>query len=135
MSRAVAEVISLEPSEWVSAAQVLRDDVAKHRKGISNLKTKLTAAADAKVKEAKRIADILRRGPCLEPDRQDKVFMTFKTRRIARLFMNKVSLRSLLEVYDGVEIQRSSQDWANGVFISARDVSVFEDAGSSRFVQ
>lgn len=75
----------------MEAAKSLRDNVSKQRKGIGNLKAKLAAVANAKVEEAERIADILKREPNLDPDGEDKVFMTFKTRRIATLFKAKVS--------------------------------------------
>lgn len=90
ITKAINEVVSLEPEQWVEATEGLRDRVAAQRKGMGRLKEKLEAAADAKVKEAERMADILKCEPNLDPSEEDKVFMAFKTTRLARLFKKKV---------------------------------------------
>ena len=88
-SKAITRILALETSQWTEAGQALYNYVEKHRKVVGGLESKLTDAIDAKVKDAERIADILRRGPCVDPDEQDKIFMVFKTRRYARLFVKK----------------------------------------------
>lgn len=90
MTKAADEIVSKEPEKWVEAAEDLRDLVAAQRNGMSRLKEKITEAADAKVKAAERMAGILKRGPGFDPNEEDKVFMMFKTRRIARLLEKKV---------------------------------------------
>ena len=73
--------------EWVTAAKVLHAKISRNKKGARNLEGKLAAAVDAKVAEEKRIAKVLRRGPDYGPS---KAFVTFRTRRIARLLKAKV---------------------------------------------
>lgn len=73
--------------EWVSAAKVLHANISCSKKGVRSLESKLAAAVDAKAAEEKRIAKILRRGPDYGPG---KAFVTFRTRRIARLLKAKV---------------------------------------------
>lgn len=90
ITKAIINILSQPTAQWVSGAEHLVANVRQNRKGITNLKVKMGAAADAKVAEAARMADVLRREPCLEPGAEDKVFMIFKARRIARLFLGKV---------------------------------------------
>jgi hypothetical protein len=92
LNKAVAEVVSLHHSEWIAAAKILHAKVSRGRKGIRNIEAKLVAAGEVKAAEEDRIAKILRRGPDYGPYGAEKAFVTFKTRRIARLFRAKVSL-------------------------------------------
>lgn len=91
INKVISSILSQHPSRWVSATELLIADVRRNRKGVTNLKAKINAAADARVEEELRMVDILRREPYLEPSTEDKVFMAFKTRRIARLLLLKVS--------------------------------------------
>jgi hypothetical protein len=90
ISKAVTEILTLDPSQWVEAGRALHEYLEKNRKGIGKLKAKISEGIETKVEEANGIADILKREPSLYPDDEDKVFMAFKTRRLARLFMKKV---------------------------------------------
>jgi hypothetical protein len=90
IDKRIAEVFVLDPSRWGNAAQNLSKMVVKQRKGVGKFVEKMANAVDKKVEEADRIAEIIKREPCLDPDEHGKVFMVFKTRRIARLFEKKV---------------------------------------------
>ena len=91
LNKAVAEIVSLHHTEWISAAKTLHAKLSCSKNGMRNVEAKLVSAAEAKAAEKHRIAKILRRVPNYGPYGSETAFATFKTRRIARLFKEKVS--------------------------------------------
>jgi hypothetical protein len=130
IDRFILEIFTKDPEEWLPQSKALYDKVSRERKGIKALGAKLKATAEESVNEARRVADIMKRLPIVDPDEHQNEFMVFKARRIARLLQKNVSISCRF-----ARLWGEDDNGTNDEFNSARDAGVSDYPGRKLNIQ